>query len=116
MRKTPRHATAIPDGAVTAHPWFSGRPWLDDEWHRVHIAAGTERVSRRGECLGPLRGAARKLDPIVALASRLPREDIAVWRQEGRPQHWILTRLTSLLSANRFRVEKALRLLDEEAA
>lgn len=61
MRKTPRHATAIPDGAVTAHPWFSGRPWLDNDWHRVHIAAGTERVSRRVECLGPLRGAARKL-------------------------------------------------------
>lgn len=45
---------------MTTHPWFDGRDWLKSEWHRRHVAAGTERVSRRGECLGPLQGAAKK--------------------------------------------------------
>lgn len=37
---------------MTGHPWFDGRDWLNSEWDRRHIAAGTERVSRRGESTG----------------------------------------------------------------
>lgn len=74
------------------------------------------KVDRLPRDARPKATAEGKPDPVRILADRLPREQIAEWREQGHCNAWICGRLATKLETHRYTIEKALRLLDEEAA